>query len=165
MASEVIREGGCACDAVRYRVRGEPIVAHNCYCRVCQRQTGSSGAVNAMWEAERLEILSGELAEAHLAGGSGRRHLWRRCRECGIGLFGHWARFGSLMVAVRAGTLDDQGTIRPDVTLFTRSMPDWVSLPEGIPAFPESYEFAAVLGPESLARLAALAARREAGEG
>lgn len=165
MAGEVIRDGGCACGAVRYQVRGEPIMVHNCYCRICQRETGGPCAVHGAWEAWRVAIRSGALAEAHLQGGSGRTHIWRRCRDCGVALFGQWARFGALMMAIRAGTLDEPGSIRPDVAIFVSSKPAWVSLPEGIPAFAEFYDFAAVLPPASLARLAALAARRAAGEG
>ena len=35
------REGGCRCRAVRYAVTGEPYLSLLCYCRDCQRATGT----------------------------------------------------------------------------------------------------------------------------
>ena len=45
--------GGCTCRYVRYRLIGAPILVHACHCRWCQRETGSSHALNAVYEAER----------------------------------------------------------------------------------------------------------------
>ena len=43
-------EGGCACGSVRYRLEADPLIVHACHCRNCQRQTGTSHAVNALVE-------------------------------------------------------------------------------------------------------------------
>lgn len=164
-ATEALREGGCACGAVRYRVRGEPMMVHNCHCRLCQRQTGSTGVVNAFWESERIELLCGELVQNVVAGGSGNAHTICRCTACGTAIWSHYARLGTLSAGVRAGTLDDPGSVTPTVVIFTDFAMPWVVHPEGIPRFPEYYDMATVLPPENLARLKALAERRKAGEG
>lgn len=167
MSDQRIREGGCGCGAVRYRVRGEPIMVHNCYCLICQRETGSASAVNGMWASDAVEVLSGVLDETALPGGSGQDHVLCRCRQCGLGVFVHYPRLGRLMTAIRAGTLDEPGTITPDVAIFTETKPAWAALPEGMPAFAQYYDFREVLPPERqerLSTLAALAARRKAGE-
>jgi hypothetical protein len=70
MSEDIIREGGCACGAVRYRVSGEPINVNNCHCRQCQCQTGSTSVVNAFFEAERV---------THLA--ACRTRAFGECRE------------------------------------------------------------------------------------
>jgi hypothetical protein len=163
--SETIREGGCGCGHVRYRVRGEPIMVHNCHCHLCQRQTGSTSVVNVFTESENVELLSGELASHTVPGGSGNPHTIYRCKTCGTALWSHYPRFGSLMTGFRAGTLDDPGAVTPDVAIFTDFKMPWVTLPEGIPAFAEYYDPPATLPPESMDRLKALAARRKAGEG
>ena len=54
------REGGCACGAVRYRLRSDPLFVHCCHCLNCQRQTGSAFVINLLIEAERVELLSGD---------------------------------------------------------------------------------------------------------
>ena len=52
--------GGCACGAVRYRLRTGPMFVHCCHCRDCQRQTGSAFVINALIETDRIERLAGE---------------------------------------------------------------------------------------------------------
>ncbi|MCB2044938.1 MAG: GFA family protein [Sphingomonadaceae bacterium] len=163
--NEAVREGGCACGHVRYRVAGEPMMVHNCHCRLCQQQTGSTSVVNAFFESERIELLTGELTRHVVQGGSGKSHTIFRCTQCGTAIWSQYSRLGSLSSGLRAGTLDDPGSVTPDVVIFTASKMPWVTLPEGIPAFPAYYDFAEVLPPDRLARLQALVARRQAGEG
>ena len=62
MASETENyEGGCTCRQVRYRLRSKPLFVHCCHCRWCQRETGTAFALNAMIEADRVEVLAGEV--------------------------------------------------------------------------------------------------------
>src|SRR5690606_39084350 len=84
---EAIREGGCGCGHVRYRISGEPMMVHNCHCRLCQRQTGSTSVVNAFFEGERVTLLQGELTEHEVKTGSGSAHTICRCARCGTALW------------------------------------------------------------------------------
>lgn len=154
-----VREGGCGCGAVRYRIEGEPIFANNCHCRQCQQQTGSTSVVNAFFEMERVTLLAGELAENTVIAGSGGPHVIVRCRECGAALWSHYPAMGRLGAGVRVGTLDQPGSITPDAVIFTGEKMPWVALPEGIPAFETTYDFRKVLPAERLDRLRALSAR------
>lgn len=163
--SETIREGGCGCGHVRYRMTGEPIMVHNCHCRLCQQQTGSTSVVNVFIESERLEVRQGDFTDHQLPGGSGAIHTTRRCGKCGTAIWSHYARLGTLAAGVRGGTLYDPDSVTPDVVIFTESKVPWVPLPQGIPHFEQYYDFKEVLSAESGARLGALAARRKAGEG
>lgn len=158
-----LREGGCACGSVRYKVRGEPIMVHNCHCRLCQRQTGAASAINAFWESDRVEFLSGELAEAEFTTGSGKMQVVRRCAACGVGVVSHYPRLGRLLSAVRAGTLDDPGSVTPDLVIFTEEKMPWVALPPAIPQFPEYYIAREELSAEQVARLRALVEQAGAG--
>lgn len=164
MSEKVTREGGCACGAVRYRISGEPMMVHNCHCRQCQQQTGSTSVVNAFWESDNVEI-SGELSEAELAGGSGNSHVIARCAACGSAVVSYYGRLGRLMSAMRVGTLDDPGSVTPDVAIFTAEKMPWVTLPEGVRAFEAYYDAREVLPETSLDRLRVLGERRKAGEG
>ena len=38
-----------------------PLFVHCCHCRWCQRETGTAFALNAMIEAERVQLLAGEV--------------------------------------------------------------------------------------------------------
>ena len=159
------REGGCGCGHVRYRIGGEPMMVHNCHCRLCQQQTGSTSVVNAFFESERITLLQGELTDHTVTAGSGGPQVIRRCAQCGTALWSHYPRLGKLGTGLRVGTLDEPGAWRPDAVIFTESKMPWVALPDGIPAFEQYYDFREVLAPDKLDRLMALVARREAGEG
>src|SRR5215475_10243897 len=50
-------EGGCNCGFVRYRMTSGPIFVNGCHCRMCQRTSGSAFAINAMIEADRVELI------------------------------------------------------------------------------------------------------------
>ena len=163
--AEAVREGGCGCGAVRYRVVGEPIFVNNCHCRLCQRQTGSTSVVNAFFESERITLLEGELTDHTVSAGSGGPHVIRRCAGCGTALWSHYPRLGTLGTGLRVGTLDDPGAWRPDAVIFTTSKMPWVALPEDIPAFETVYNQLELLPPERVVRLQAMIERRKAGEG
>ncbi|MCB2066643.1 MAG: GFA family protein [Erythrobacter sp.] len=163
--SKRVREGGCGCGATRYRVSGEPMMVHNCHCRLCQQQTGSTSVVNAFFEGDRVDLLCGEITEHEVKGGSGNSHVICRCGQCGTALWSWYARLGRLSYGLRAGTLDDPDSVTPDVVIFTESKMPWVALPEGVPYFAQYYDFREVLPADNLARLMALVERRKAGEG
>ena len=68
-------EGGCVCGQVRYRLTSSPLIVHCCHCSWCQRETGSSYALNALIETDRVQLLRGE-PEAIItptASGSGQK--------------------------------------------------------------------------------------------
>ncbi|OGS50288.1 MAG: aldehyde-activating protein [Erythrobacter sp. RIFCSPHIGHO2_12_FULL_63_10] len=162
--SERIREGGCACGAVRYRLRGEPIFVNNCHCRQCQQQTGGTSVVNAFTETENFELLSDELTQYAVKAGSGGPHRIFRCAQCGTAIFSHYPRLGELGLGLRVGTLNEAASLTPDAAVFTAERMPWVTLPAGIPHFESYYDPAEILPPERFARLKNMIERREAGE-
>jgi hypothetical protein len=148
-------EGGCACGAVRYRLKSGPMFVHCCHCTDCQRQAGSAFVINALIETDRIEVLSGELAPTAMPTESGRPHLVYRCTACGTTI---WSDYGDrkVMSFLRATTLDERAALTPDVHIFTRSKLPWVSLPKAARAFEVYYDMNKEWPPESLARRAAL---------
>mgnify|MGYP001210674719 CR=1 FL=1 len=161
--SDIVREGGCGCGAVRYRIEGDPIFVNNCHCRLCQHQTGSTSVVNAFIESERITLLQGELRDHAVTSGSGGQQVIRRCTECGTALWSHYPRLGQLGAGLRVGTLDDPDAWRPDAVIYTASKMPWVPLPEGIPAFETTYKPQELLAPDKWERLLALVAKKSAG--
>jgi hypothetical protein len=149
----VPREGGCACGAVRYRLTSEPLFIHCCHCLNCQRQTGSAFVINALIEADRVEVLSGTPQPVEAPRDDGSTQTIFRCPTCQIAVFSEYGR--SEVRFVRAGTLDDPSTVAPDVHIYTRSKLDWVTLPESVPAFEAYYDSKKLWPTASLERLAA----------
>jgi hypothetical protein len=151
--------GGCSCGAVRYRLIGPPMFVHCCHCLDCQRQTGSAFVLNAIYETERIEMLSGAPEPTEVPTDSGRPHDIFRCPACRIALWSDYGRLG-VWRFVRVGTLDNPAALEPDVHIYTRSKVPWVRLPDGVPAFEAYYDAKEVWPAESLARRKAMMARR-----
>ena len=148
------REGGCACGAVRYRLTSEPLFVHCCHCLNCQRQTGSAFVINLLIEAYRVEMTAGAPVPVDVPRDDGSRQRIFRCPTCQVALFSEYGRPD--VKFVRAGTLDEPSTVRPDVHIFTKSKLSWVALPDSVPAFEIYYDRKALWPPASLERLDAI---------
>jgi hypothetical protein len=145
--SELI--GGCACGNVRYRLTSGPMFVNCCHCTDCQRQVGSAFVINAIIEADRIEV-EGEPEPVRMPTDSGRIHDIYRCPACKTAL---WSDYGGRPVRfVRATTLDERGALKPDAHIFTRSKLPWVVIPDDQPAFEIFYELETQWSAEGLAR-------------
>jgi hypothetical protein len=151
-------EGYCTCRAVRYRMKTKPLFVHCCHCRWCQRETGTAFALNAMIEADRVELLQGDLEVVHTPSNSGKGQKIVRCSKCRIAVWSHYAGAGDVVSFIRVGTLDQPDHLPPDIHIFTSSKQPWVVLPAGTPAMPEYYDRNVYWPKESLDRRGALLA-------
>ena len=151
MAGE--RTGGCSCGAVRYRLTSEPLIVHCCHCLNCQRQTGSAFVLNVIIEANRVELIEGESVAVDAPRDDGSTQPIYRCPTCQVAVYSVYGKSKALFV--RGGTLDEPRSLKPDVHIFVRSKVDWVTLPEGVPAFEEFYDIDEVWPEASLARIRA----------
>ena len=152
-----IYDGGCTCGEVRYRMTGAPMYVHCCHCRWCQRESGSAFVVNALIEADRVELLQGAAKLVNTPSESGEGQKIFRCPRCRIALWSSYAMaVGDRIRFVRVGTLDEPGRVPPDIHIFTASKVPWLVLPPDIPAVAEYYDRKAVWPAESLRRFEAL---------
>ena len=151
-------EGGCTCRAVRYRMASAPLFVHCCHCRWCQRESGSAFALNAMIEADRVELLEGEVERLRIPSASGKGQTVVRCTRCRVALWSHYAGSGDAVSFVRVGTLDDPDLLPPDIHIFTLSKQPWVLLPPDTPAVAEYYRRSEHWPAASIERLKALKA-------
>ncbi len=154
-------EGGCACRFVRYRMTSKPLFVHCCHCTWCQRETGTAFALNAMIEADRVELMQGEVEVIDTPSLSGKGQRIARCPKCRVALWSNYSGAGDAVRFVRVGTLDEAGRFPPDIHIFTSSKQPWVVLPEGATAVPEFYKASERWPKESLERRAALMAARQ----
>ena len=133
-------DGGCTCRRVRYRMTTKPLFVHCCHCRWCQRETGTAFALNAMIEADRVELLSGEVERVDTPSASGKGQKIWRCPTCRVAVWSNYAGAGDGVRFIRVGTLDEPDRLPPDIHIFTMSKLPWVILPEGVPAVREYYK-------------------------
>jgi hypothetical protein len=153
-------DGHCTCGDIRFRMTSRPMIVHCCHCRWCQRESGSAFAINAMIEADRVQLLAGtpEIVPTPSNSGKGQQ-IWR-CPSCRIALWSHYAGLGELASFVRGGTLDEPDRLSPDVHIFTSTKQPWVRLPADVPAYDEFYQRSTLWSSESLARREVLVASR-----
>lgn len=147
-----ILEGGCNCGGIRYRLESAPLFVHGCHCRWCQRETGSAFAINAMIEADRVALVTGDPEIVVTPSASGRGQRIARCPDCRIAVWSNYAGAGPHVHFVRVGTLDDPDRLPPDIHIFTASKQPWVCLPGDVPAMPEYYDREHYWPPASLER-------------
>jgi hypothetical protein len=152
-------DGGCTCRYVRYRMMSTPLFVHCCHCRWCQRETGTAFALNAMIEADRVQLLEGEAQVIDTPSNSGKGQRISRCPKCLVAVWSNYAGAGNVVRFVRVGTLDEPDRLPPDVHIFTASKQPWVALPAGTPAFAEYYKTSEQWPRSSLERRAALLAK------
>ena len=130
-------EGGCLCGAVRYRVRGEPVVGLVCHCTYCQKRTGSAFAVLGYFNESDVQFVKGELTlREHRSDETGRWLRAEFCPACGTNV--------TLTVELRPGlrafagaTFDEPHWFRIERHVWTRSKRPWVQIPADVAVFPE----------------------------
>jgi hypothetical protein len=135
-------EGGCLCGAIRYRVRGIPIVSVACHCKFCQRRLGSAFATFAYFDETNVDLV-GEVKEyEHRSDESGRWLRIQFCPGCGTTI-AHDAEGRPGQRAVALGTLDDPDRVKVERHVWVRSKRPWVSIPPDVAAFPKGSASAA----------------------
>ncbi|KAL3300370.1 aldehyde-activating protein [Colletotrichum asianum] len=158
--------GRCACSHVRYILSSSPLIVHACHCTYCQRETGTSFALNALYEPDRVHTKlstgeSGEEAEARLlrkgiptATSGPEGQVIVRCPECFTVLWSHYSgTTRSLLKIVRVGTID--GLVDGE---------RWFDIPEGDVVFEEYGPMEEYWPKESLERYRAFSDRVQAKE-
>ena len=152
--------GGCDCRTIRYRLETKPLFVHCCHCRWCQRETGASFALNALIEAERVTLISGQPEIVDTPSASGKGQKIARCPKCKIALWSIYSGAGPAFHFVRVGTLDEPDHLPPDIHIYTSSKQPWIILPPDVPAVAEYYDRKQYWPAESLARREALLAQQ-----
>ncbi|HLB85479.1 MAG TPA: GFA family protein, partial [Steroidobacteraceae bacterium] len=109
-------------------------------CTWCQRETGSAFVLNAMVEAECVEVLAGSPLAIDTPSNSGRGQKITRCPRCYVALWSNYPGGGDAIRFVRVGTLDNAGSLSPDIHIFTSTKQPWVVLPAGARSVPEFYD-------------------------
>ncbi|MHC6227099.1 GFA family protein [Pseudomonas sp. X10] len=117
------REGGCLCGAIRYKVKDEPQAIVVCHCSHCQRASGSAFSVNLLVKEGDYEQ-AGETKFLVDTGDSGLPSYRHFCGNCGSPIMTKAMNLPGI-VLVKAGTLDDQEGLQPQVEIYTEHAMKW----------------------------------------
>jgi hypothetical protein len=109
-----VRSGGCLCGAVRFSVRGEPLVVGTCHCADCRKATGAAFVFYADWprsaftSAGQVQVFKGRSF----------------CPACGSRVF----HLSDATAEVMIGALDDApGDLRPTREGWTVRREHWLA--------------------------------------
>lgn len=131
--TEPILTGGCLCGEVRYEARGAPLYAGLCFCRDCQRASGSGFVPFIGFAADRV-FFAGQtrtLVSPSFRGGEAVRN---RCLTCGSLVFGGIVG-QDVQHTLYGGTLDDPSLFVPAIAIFVRDRPAWSAPIDGLTTF------------------------------
>ena len=147
------QRGGCTCGEIRFEITSKPLFVHCCHCRWCQRDTGSSFALNALIEADRVRLLKGDVKVVNTLSHGGKVQKISRCPSCHVAVWSNYA--SNALHIVRVGNLDTPDSMPPDIHIFTATKQSWVLLPPDKPVVAEYYVSSKYWPQESLMRRAA----------
>lgn len=132
--------GSCSCGEIQFELNDKPMFVHCCHCRMCQRQTGTAFALNALIEADSVTLHTGSPETVEMPSKNPFGQKIRRCPKCRVALWSTYPSGGDKFVFVRVGALEDPDAYPPDIHIFTESKQPWVSLPAQIPAVTQFYD-------------------------
>lgn len=115
-------EGGCACGAVRYALRGAPWDAGWCHCRTCQLNSGSPAMAFATVKRDDLQWIKGADRLKSFASSSFGHRIF--CGNCGTPFLmevNHQPETVDFSIA----TLDDPDAVPPGFHIFWGSRIGW----------------------------------------
>ena len=122
--------GSCLCGQVRFEVEGAFESFFLCHCEYCQKDTGSAHAANLFSSQARLLWISGE-HNVRTFDLPSTRHSKSFCATCGSAL--PKLQMNGALLAVPAGSLDSDVSIRPTAHIFVASKANWDDGLERVP--------------------------------
>lgn len=106
-------KGRCLCGDVEYKTGSEPLWVTVCYCRFCQRATGSDRMIEPIFERETFAFIRGQPTVFTLPSeGSGKDVHVHFCNRCGTKLVLTFERWPDRL-GIYIGTLDVSAAIAP----------------------------------------------------
>jgi hypothetical protein len=120
--------GGCLCGAVRYEVRGTPLVLCLCHCTLCRRAVGATPVAWATYPTTGFRVVTGTPAWFR-SSPVGRRGF---CSGCGASLIFENSHTPD-EIDVTIATLDEPDRLAPDRHIWVPDKVAWVSVDDGLP--------------------------------
>lgn len=127
----IVGSGKCQCGAVTFQCTAEPLTVTVCYCRDCQKSSGSAFGQFVLVPAESITIRSGQMTNYWSKGESGRPMKRQFCSVCGSPLFASTEN----VFGIAVGCLDDARGAKPEMAIWVHSAQPWAPIPERVECF------------------------------
>jgi hypothetical protein len=138
-------QSSCLCGKNRIQIDAEPSLQFICHCADERKLTGAAFALNMMYPAATLKVISGKLATYTKTADSGNKMTNHSCDECGGLLYRSSSGFPDDVI-LKAGLIDGFDAakeFKPVAEVFTRSRLPWLRPLEGVPQEPGDFGSAA----------------------
>ena len=116
-------QGGCHCEAIRFKTEFDPMLVMQCNCIPCRRLMGSINVAAAFVEHE-IEI-TGQCKEYTYFGGSGMPFHKGFCENCGQYVYSKPTAMEGV-ITIHVGAFDDPHKFEPKIEIFTDRKLKWV---------------------------------------
>ncbi|MBK8177107.1 MAG: GFA family protein [Rhodospirillales bacterium] len=133
MSEGDVFSGGCACGAVRYQCRADPIIATFCQCRACQWDSGGGHSSHLGVAADAVTV-TGEVRFWETIAKSGAVTRRGFCPTCGSPMLLTSTGMAGV-IFLTAGSLDDPAVFRPSMVVFASEAPAWDAIDPSLPRF------------------------------
>jgi len=135
--------GECMCGKVTFQVDRPLIGAALCYCKRCQRRTGTGVSATALTQPGSFSVTGGEeFVRVYEPGDGGFNKFF--CGECGGQLYTSHPDSPEIL-AIRLGALNEDPGIRPMAHQFTAYAAPWFPVPDDdLPKFPERLDWSQI---------------------
>ncbi|AYD01809.1 GFA family protein [Neorhizobium sp. NCHU2750] len=125
--------GGCACGAIRYQAKGDPVAMIDCQCRQCQRETGTGHTSNLLFIGAEVGI-EGQPSFWNSTGDGGTSKRRAFCPICGAPVYMTFPDMPDYFI-IRAASLDEPERYSPQMATWTDAAQAWDRLDPALTAF------------------------------
>jgi len=127
-----MREGGCLCGSVRYRIEGEPAASGICHCQTCRRAASAPTLPFAGFSISDFAITRGEPVEFRSS-----PHVIRTfCSRCGSPLT-YFNERDPDSIDIMTCSLDDPNALPPTFSVWVSQKLAWDKPADKLPAYDE----------------------------
>ena len=126
--------GGCACGAIRYKTRSDPIVENHCQCLDCQKRSGTGHGSYLTFPRRADVTVTGTTSDWRVKGDSGNEKVHAFCPTCGTPVYLTFAAMPELL-AVHATSLDEPSLFMPQMVTYTIRGHTWDTIDPALASF------------------------------
>lgn len=117
MIAEPLRQGGCACGAVRFTARGAPKRAGLCHCLTCRKAHASAFNPFVVYDRAAVEVRGAPRRWVSSPG-----YVRAFCEACGSRVYGETGE----ELELSAGSFDEVGEVAPQYESWTIRREPWL---------------------------------------